>query len=621
MSGWHRLSATVDDDGDETNSGGSGSTGGVEMRSGSSVGSGGFVVVQDEAARPADAPAESLRAGEAIGDQDDDDDDEFGGRNLGRLASRLTADSGDEPPSEALAGGSLTGSVRSLGGEDSLDNARLRAAAASIPGIMASRDEGDGFLAERTGLFDDEDDGECGGMDEDEFGNEHHEEDEEGQEMVALGSSKHSARAFGGKMSEWAAEGQRRVRSVEVDQRMRRLTAVAAIGGFLFGYDTGVISGAMLPIKRTFDLSPSQEEAVVSSTILAAFVFSLIGGSINHTFGRRKSALFAAAVFSVGSVVLAAAWDYNSLLAGRVIVGVGIGVASLTTPVYIAEVAKPSMRGTLVTVNALLVCVGQFVAGMCDGFFDEIAARSGGWRYMLGLACVPSLGMFSGFLELPESPRWLLTKGRSGEALDILRSIRDTDHGASEELVEIMDALPSATAMTDSGHVSLSSAESGSLGGGVTGGRGRSARSREKHFCRRVWDMLSDPPTRRALRLGCGIMALQQFSGINTVMYYAASIYEMSEFDEITSIWLSGFTALAQVIGIALSIFLVERVGRRALVLTSLFMVTLSLFGLGRLFSLREYRRYLCPRPMVYAEASPRLFGAESLAIATTAPG
>lgn len=321
-------------------------------------------------------------------------------------------------------------------------------------------------------------------------------------------------------MADWAEEGRRRVRSIEVDRKMRMLTGVAAIGGFLFGYDTGVISGAMLPIQRAFSLRPGQEELVVSSTVLAAFAASLVGGSITSSFGRRKAALSAAAVFTIGSTLLGVAWDYSALISGRIIVGIAIGVASLTTPVYIAEVATPSKRGTLVTVNALLVCVGQFVAGMVDGLFDEVS-KAWGWRFMLGLAAVPSVAMFVGFLRLPESPRYLVAAGKTGEALDVLRTFRESDRVANDELAQILDNVGVTDELTSgSAHLSVTSIDSGGL----------NQSSRENLFSR-ISQMLADVATRRALVLGCGIMALQQLSGINTVMYYAASIYEMSEFD------------------------------------------------------------------------------------------
>jgi predicted MFS family arabinose efflux permease len=117
----------------------------------------------------------------------------------------------------------------------------------------------------------------------------------------------------------------------------------------------GVISGAMLPIRRAFALTDGQQEIVVSSTVLAAFVSSLFGERVNAIYGRRIAVLFAAALFVTGSCLLLVAWDYPSLVFGRIVVGLGIGVASLTTPVYIAEVALPRMRGQLVTINALMV--------------------------------------------------------------------------------------------------------------------------------------------------------------------------------------------------------------------------------------------------------------------------
>jgi len=354
---------------------------------------------------------------------------------------------------------------------------------------------------------------------------------------------------------------------------MNFLTAMAAIGGFLFGYDTGVISGAMLPIQRQFNLTPTQEEAVVTSTVLSAFIFSLIGGSLNNKLGRRLSILFASFVFTIGSLLLAFAWDVKSLIFGRLIIGVGIGVASLTTPVYISEMAKPSLRGTLVTMNALLIPFGQFFAGMVDGI---LSSTPHGWRYMLGLAAVPSVVMLFGFLILPESPRWLASKGRYQEAKRILEEYRDTRREARQEIQEIIGSLQqdnqSGLRMnhtSDCLEYDMEDIDS----------------PHEKSFFERLRLMIDDAPTRRAMCVGCGIMLFQQLCGINTVMYYAASIFKMSgNFSETASIWLSGFTALAQVFGVALSIFFVERAGRRQLVLFSLGSVTLCLAALSVAF-------------------------------------
>ncbi len=466
-------------------------------------------------------------------------------------------------------------------------------------------------------------------------------------------------------------------RKRRVKGKMNVLTTLAAIGGFLFGYDTGVISGAMPPIQRAFDLSTSQEEAIVSCTVLFAFAASLFGSSLNTNYGRKNTILLSSFIFTLGSFLMSAAWNYNSLVVGRCIVGIGIGLASLTTPIYIAEVAQPSMRGTLVTINGLLICFGQFIAGMIDGFFDSIFPDTG-WRYMLGLAAVPSVIMFVGFyFFLPESPRWLVMNDHILEAKNVLLSVRDTDEEALSELREIEqvclvmngasggDGGNGAGTMSEGliqdnthennrngdnqtrddlfdydnddllfriddegdeeekdggdasdGGLQMHDRDNDSNNGFVNhsntttsttvsyqqqrplNGEATTTPSSTPSFFDGVSSMLKHAPTRRALILGCGMMVLQQLSGINTVMYYAASIYEMSGFDEKTAIWLSGFTALAQVTGVIVSINLIEKQGRRPLVLFSLLFVTLSLIGLGSSFYLARVDSYPVSNPM-----------------------
>lgn len=173
------------------------------------------------------------------------------------------------------------------------------------------------------------------------------------------------------------------------------LTATSALGGFLFGYDTGVVSGAMLLIRQDFGLTDTQEEIVVSITIVAAVSAALAGGPGMERFGRRPAIFLAAVVFTIGAGLLAAANTYLQLVVGRFVVGVGIGLASLVTPVYIAEAAPSNVRGTLVTLNTLFITVGQVIAGVVDGLF---ASTDGGWRYMLGLSGVPSILMVVGFM-------------------------------------------------------------------------------------------------------------------------------------------------------------------------------------------------------------------------------
>lgn len=373
----------------------------------------------------------------------------------------------------------------------------------------------------------------------------------------------------------------------EVLRRMHYLTGMAATGGFLFGYDTGVVSGALLPLRRAFHLTSSQQEIIVSITVFSAFVSSLLAGSLNQHLGRRTCILFSAAIFTVGALLLGAAWNYNTLLVGRLILGIGIGIASLTTPVYIAEVALPNLRGQLVTVNTLMITLGQFVAGMVDGFFFMYWPETG-WRWMLGLAAVPSIIMGIGFCNLPESPRWLASKGRTEEAMRVLRGLRETKNEAEQELEEIMQSANGSSMNLEGldSHIPLRQKEESPPRASSGPHRGQQPSYRADPFLRQIKEMVTHAPTRRALILGCGLMAIQQFSGVNTIMYYAATIYEMTGFDELKAVWLSGFTALAQVIGIGTSIFLVDRVGRRTLVLWSLACVTISLVGLSGSFYL-----------------------------------
>lgn len=317
--------------------------------------------------------------------------------------------------------------------------------------------------------------------------------------------------------------------------------------------------------------------------------------------GRRKVLLWAAMCMAVGSLALTCAWSVPTLLLGRSIVGWGIGMASLTVPIYLSEVTVPHLRGTLVTMNAFMVTFGQFAAGMVDGILIHWSPDNG-WRGMLGLATIPALIMLYGFHILPESPRWLMMKGKREEAIKVLYSMRESDEEADREIGAISESLARRPESTLGNKVSNQEDERArqpdeqehsipnidhDYGAVIASATVPTTNSSDAlSIYHRFIAMITDAPTRRALTLGCGLMVIQQCSGINTVMYYAATIYEMSGFSETTAVWLSGFTALAQVAGIGASIILVDRVGRRELVLGSLGAVSVSLMGLGLSFYL-----------------------------------
>uniref|UniRef100_H2SRS5 Proton myo-inositol cotransporter n=1 Tax=Takifugu rubripes TaxID=31033 RepID=H2SRS5_TAKRU len=332
------------------------------------------------------------------------------------------------------------------------------------------------------------------------------------------------------------------------------LAAFSAMGGFLFGYDTGVISGAMLLLKKELELSALWQEMLISSTVAAAALSALLGGVLNGLFGRRVCILLASFFFTVGGIVLSTAPGKEVLLAGRLIVGVGLGIACMTVPVYIAEASPPHLRGQLVTVNTLFITGGQFTASLVDGAFSYL--QHDGWRYMLGLSVLPAVLQFIGFLFLPESPRWLIQRGLTQKARRVLSQIR-----GNQNIDEEYDSIKNSLDEEDSG---------GGNNGPV------------------IWRMLTYPPTRRALLVGCGLHMFQQVSGINTIMYYSATILQMSGVrDDKLAIWLACLTTLTNFLFTLLGVWLVERVGRRKLTLGSILgtCLSLSVLAVGFLMS------------------------------------
>ncbi|CAG2247200.1 ITR [Mytilus edulis] len=333
------------------------------------------------------------------------------------------------------------------------------------------------------------------------------------------------------------------------------LSFFATIGGFLFGYDTGVVSGAMLLLKEEFALDSFTQEIIVSVTIAAAIVFALVSGYLNSVFGRKVTTLIGSIVFTGGAIILGIAQNTMMLIVGRGILGIGIGITSMTVPVYIAECAPAHMRGRLVALNNASITCGQFIASVIDGAFSY--DKRNGWRYMLGIAGIPSAIQFVGFLFLPESPRWLLSKSKDDQARKILRRIRDTDD-VEDEILDVKARFKEH--------------EASDYQGGLL---------------KRIF---TTPSVRRALFLGCGIQLFQQLSGINTVMYYSASIIKMSGVrDNSTAIWMSAATSFVNFVFSLLGVWLVERIGRRLLALLSLVGILISLIVLAVGFQLSAF--------------------------------
>jgi len=185
------------------------------------------------------------------------------------------------------------------------------------------------------------------------------------------------------------------------------VSAIAALGGLLFGYDTGVISGAILLIKQQFSLNPTMQEFTVSAVLVGSVTGAALGGILCDRFGRRNMIILSAIIFGVSAILTAFTPNLALLILGRIIVGVGIGIASFISPMYISEVAPKSIRGTLVFLNQLALTSGILLAYFVDYLFTKVPD---GWRWMLGLAIVPALALGLGMLKMPNSPRWLVMK-------------------------------------------------------------------------------------------------------------------------------------------------------------------------------------------------------------------
>ncbi|KAK5616670.1 hypothetical protein CRENBAI_001835 [Crenichthys baileyi] len=358
------------------------------------------------------------------------------------------------------------------------------------------------------------------------------------------------------------------------------LAFFSALGGFLFGYDTGVVSGAMLLLKKEMHLSVLWQELLVSSTVGAAALSALSGGFLNGWLGRRICILIASFIFCGGGIILSVAQNKVVLLVGRITVGLGIGIASMTVPVYIAEVSPPHLRGQLVTINSLFITGGQFIASVVDGAFSYLSQD--GWRYMLGLSVLPAVLQFIGFIFLPESPRWLLQKGRSQEARQVLGRVR-----GNQNIEEEYDTIRAS--------IEEEGKEAGS--GGVV-----------------ILRILSYGPTRRALIVGCGLQMFQQLSGINTVMYYSATILQMAGVrEDKQAIWLAAATSATNFVFTLVGVWLVERVGRRKLTLGSLLGtgLSLTLLAVGFLLSAQSSPP-VTRHPVDSHNSTCRLYGRET---------
>ncbi len=326
------------------------------------------------------------------------------------------------------------------------------------------------------------------------------------------------------------------------------ISVTAALGGLLFGYDTGVISSALLFIRTVFHLSTGGQSIVAGIVLVGAVLGAIVAGTLSDRFGRRPVILVTALTFVVGAVLSAAAGSVPVLLAGRLLIGIAIGVASMLTPLYLAEISPAASRGAVTSLNQLCITLGILVSYLVGYAFAETAD---GWRWMLGLGAVPGAILAAGMLVLPESPRWLAGHNRMPQAEAVLRRLRTSPAEVTEELAALRTDL-----LREDGRLV-------------------------------PWSALLAARLRPALIIGVGLAMFQQITGINTVIYFAPQIFQAAGLSSASvSILATAGVGAVNVALTVVSMWLIDRAGRRVLLLWSLAGMAATLLILAGGFAL-----------------------------------
>ncbi len=320
----------------------------------------------------------------------------------------------------------------------------------------------------------------------------------------------------------------------------RMIYFFGALGGLLFGYDTGVISGALLFIPNTFKLSSFLEGAIVAGLLLGAMIGAACAGRLADRIGRRRLIIIAAIVFTGGALLAAFAPTVAVLIAARFIIGLAVGSAALVVPLYLAEIAPAEVRGAITSLNQLMIVGGILAAYIVNA----ILASSGNWRLMLGLAAVPSLLLLAGMFFMPETPRFLVHTGEEDSAREVLDELPG-DERPQKRIDEIHEVDRS-----EEGETGLAA------------------------LLRAKW-------VRPALLVATGLAVFQQLVGINTIIYYAPTTLTNVGFAKTSAIYANLIIGVLNVALTVLAVKLIDRVGRKPLLYAGVAGMAGSLLVLG----------------------------------------
>ena len=333
---------------------------------------------------------------------------------------------------------------------------------------------------------------------------------------------------------------------------LRTIILVSTFGGLLFGYDTGVINGALPYMSESDQLNlNSFTQGLVTSALLFGAAFGAVaGGRLSDYNGRRKTILYLAILFFVSTIGCAISPNAAIMILCRFLLGLAVGGASVTVPTYLAEMSPAESRGKMVTQNELMIVTGQLLAFTFNAIIGNMLGENPHvWRYMLPIAAIPAVFLFFGMLRVPESPRWLVSKGKNDEALTVLQKIRENKR-AKSELQEI-----------------------------------ESAYEKEAKMEKATFKDLTTPWVRRVVFLGIGIAVVQQITGVNSIMYYGTEILKDAGFQTKAALIGNIGNGVISVLATFVGIWLLGKVGRRPMLITGLVGTTTALLLIG-IFSL-----------------------------------
>ncbi|EEF30971.1 sugar transporter, putative [Ricinus communis] len=357
--------------------------------------------------------------------------------------------------------------------------------------------------------------------------------------------------------------------STEFNKYAAACAIVASMISIIFGYDTGVMSGAMIFIEDDLKIHDSQVEVLAGILNICALVGSLLAGRTSDYIGRRYTIVISCIIFMLGSVLMGYGPNYGILLTGRCIAGIGVGFALMIAPVYSAEVSSPSSRGFLTSLPELGISIGILLGYISNVIFGKLSLKLG-WRIMLGIAAIPSIGLAFGILQMPESPRGLILQGRLGEAKKVLLKVSNSEEEAEVRFRDIKVAAGIDKNCNDD-----------------------FVKPTQKTHGEGVWKELILRPTpavRRILVAAIGIHFFEHAVGIEAVVLYSPRIFKKAGITGKEKLLLATVgVGLTKFIFITIATFLLDRVGRRRLLLISTSGIVVFLTLLGTCLTVVEY--------------------------------